>query len=267
MSELSDIIPFYCQFPYDTFLEKIMKSKPLSSLESLIVPFEEIEHSVDVLVQKYPELPKDVILCIASFYVQFICTSEVFQIIALYHKDINLDLKHYFINLKRRIKETPKNIIKSQKLISDYVLALNGELLAKRHINMPKEKLDTFNNVFDNKKLTAKNIIDNFIIFIIRLYEQINQTQETPYKFTSLLPGSKYREILRKIPLLLLEKYNQRELYRDLFQFLNSFAIKEDLWSEGEYEERAQNALGKEFPYETYKDYMANKVKIIFGLT
>jgi hypothetical protein len=268
MSELPRIIPFYCQFPNDDFVDKITNSKLLKSLEYWIVSFEKIENCVDILVKKYPELEKDEILHLTSLYVNLKCSSEVFQIICLYHKDIKMDLKNYYENLKKRMKETPNNISKSESLVRGFTIAMMGEIVSMEKDVIYKDKLYTFDNLFEDKKISAKSITDNFSMFFLLVFQKLFGDEIGARKLLSILPGGKQREIIRQIPLNLLDKYKQRELFRDLFNFLRVFAIDENLLSEKDYQDKVVLAKnGEEFPYKTYKDYMESKAKIIFGLT
>ncbi len=105
-------------------------------------------------------------------------------------------------------------------------------------------------------------------MFYILIFQKLFGDEKGVRKLFSLLPGGKQREILRQIPLHLLANYNQRELFRDLFNFLRVFAIDENLLSEEDYQENVGLSKNEEeFPYRSYKDYMENKAKIIFGLT
>ncbi len=268
MSELIHTIPFYCQFPNISLFDKMMESKFLKSLEFWVISFEEIEQCVDILVQKYPELKKDETLLITSLYVNLKCSSEVFQIICLYHKDIKLNIKNYYENLKKRTKETPKNVVNSKTLIKDFTIAMMGEVALIKNDDIPKDKLYTFDNLFESNKLSAKSITDNLSMFILLVYQKIFGNEEGPRKMFSILPGGKHREIIRQIPLHLLANYKQRELHRDLFNFLYVFATGEKLLSEEDYKDKEGLEKNKKgVPYKSYKDYMENTAKIIFGLT
>jgi hypothetical protein len=265
---LPRIIPFYCQFPNDNFVDKIVRSEILKELEHWIISFEKIENCVDTLVQKYAELKKDETLYITSIYVNLKCSSQVFQIIISNHKDIKLDIKNYYRNLNKRIKETPDNVSKSESLLKGFTIAAMGEIVSMGKDEISKDKLYTFDNLFEDKKISAKSITDNFSMFFLLFFQKLFGNEKGARKLLSILPGGKQREIIRQIPLNLLYKYNQRELFRDLFNFLRVFAIDENLLSEEEYDEKIGSVDYKgDFPYNSYKDYMESKAKIIFGLT
>ena len=268
MAELLEVFPFYCQFPPSYFFEKATNSKLFKTLKGWIIPFEELENSVDVLVQKYPELNKDQLLLITSLYLNLKCTSEVFQIICFYHPEIKFDIKNYYENLKRRLKETPNNIEKSTAQIADFTIGMIGEVFSRENPSIPKDRLYTLENPLDSQKTSAKSITDNFFMSFLLVFQRLLGNEEGARMLFSYLPGGKQREILRMIPLHQLKKYNQRELYRDLFVYLSVFAKDEKLYDARGYEQAFESAGDKvEFPYISYKDYMENKAKIIFGLT
>ena len=266
--EILAIIPLFCQFPSISFYKKIIQSKPFKSMLKWIISFNKIEKCVEQLVNKYPELNKDQIMQITLDYVYLKSYFELTEIIALYNNELSNDIKKYFINIKRRIKETEKTKQKSVSQLENFISAFTSELRHSQEQDKLKEFIFTFDSIFQDRKITSKSITDNFSLLLMIMFQEKYGEEIGSRKLISFFSGGKHREILRQIPLTQLKEIKQRRLHRDLFEYLMVIAKDEKLLSEKEYNQSVDNSFNKrEFPYNSYKDYMESKAKIIFGLT
>ena len=269
-SEFLTALPILCVFQNPTLSKKIEDSLFFKRLKKVAVNHGEFSKCIKKLKNKYPEIEEDDLLYSTAKYIYSKCKFETYLIISN-RLNIKLNLTKEINNSFKRLRESPKNQIKTRNQIFNFQKGLNGKINHLKLGEIQKDKRNPLENFFNEHKNINKFITNLFHFSNVKVYQAFFGQAAKKHLLSEIGAPGYVKLHYKDFPFVALNHYNQNQLFLDLFELVTVVNKDENYCQNKDaYLKKQKEIISKNIKnnfYDTFESYKINMAKIFFNKT